>query len=116
MEFRRVWAAEPVRAIAIYSSSPEKKIVGLVEVKSVEVDSLTALWEFNGQLGGGLTRAELRSYFAGKKVGYAVLLGERFIPSQPIAPTKLTSPFRAPQSFRYLTEPELKRIARSMNT
>lgn len=116
MEFRRVWAAEPVRAIAIYSSSPEKKIVGLVEVKSVEVASLTALWEFNGEFGGGLTRAELRSYFADKKVGYAVLLGERLIPSQPVAPTKLASPFRAPQSFRYLTESELKRIARSMNT
>lgn len=114
VEFRRVWAAEPVQWIAIYSSSPTKQIVGMIEVKSVVVASPTALWQLNGNLGGGLTRDELRGYFAGRKTGYALLLGKRLVPPRPIAPSKLSSPFRAPQSFRYLTETEVKRISRSM--
>jgi predicted transcriptional regulator len=114
VEFRRVWAAEPVRWVAVYSSSPAQVIVGIVEVESVVVATPTALWQLNGTLGGGLTRDELRSYFAGRRQGFALLLGRRFVPPQPIVPAKVVPTFRAPQSFRYLTETEAKRIARSI--
>jgi predicted transcriptional regulator len=115
VEFRRVWAAEPVHWIAIYSSSPIRQIVGVIEVKSVVAASPTVLWQLTGNLGGGLTRDELRGYFAGRDIGFALLLGRRLLPPQPIAPSKFSSSFRAPQSFRYLTDTELKRIGRSMN-
>lgn len=115
VEFRRVWAVEPVRWIAIYSSSPTQLIVGVVEVKSVVLATPTALWQFNGSLGGGLTRAELRAYFADRREGFALMLGRRLVPPQPIAPSRLSSPFRAPQSFRYLTETEAQQICRSMS-
>jgi predicted transcriptional regulator len=116
IEFRRVWAAEPVRWFAIYSSSPTQRIVGVVEVKSVVVASPSVLWQLNGSHGGGLTRAELRDYFAGRQQGYALLLGQRLVASQPVPPSKISASFRAPQSFRYLTEAEVWRIRRSISS
>jgi predicted transcriptional regulator len=113
VEFRRVWAQEPVPWIAIYSSSPTQKIVGIVEVESVVVASASTLWLLNGSRGGGLTRTELRSYFAGKPKGYAVMLGQVLRSQAPIEPAKIVQGFRAPQSFRYLTDSEVLRLSRS---
>ena len=113
VEFRRVWAHEPVHWIAIYSSSPAQQIVGVVEVESVVVASASTLWKLNGSRGGGLTRTELRSYFAGKPKGYAVMLGQVLRPQVPIEPAKIVYGFHAPQSFRYLTESEVLRLSRS---
>jgi len=114
VEFRRIWAAKPVSWIAVYSTSPIKMIVGVVEIESVVVASPTRLWELNGIRGGGLTRLELREYFAGNREGYALLLGRTFLPSSPIDPSKLDSGFRAPQSFRYLTTFEASRIRKEI--
>jgi predicted transcriptional regulator len=113
VEFRRVWAHEPVHWMAIYSSSPAQQIVGVVQVESVVVASPLTLWRLNGSRGGGLTKAELLSYFAGKPKGYAVMLGQVLRPQAPIEPAEIVSGFRAPQSFRYLTDSEVMRLARS---
>lgn len=113
VEFRRVWAQEPVPWIAIYSSSPSQQIVGIVEVESVVLASASALWILNGSRGGGLTRTELRGYFSGKPKGYAVVLGRVFRPQAPVQPAEIVRGFRAPQSFRYLTDPEVLRLSRS---
>lgn len=113
VEFRRIWAHEPVHWIAIYSSSPTQKIVGIVEVESVVAASASTLWTLNGTRGGGLTRTELRSYFSGKATGYAVMLGRVLRPEVPIEPAKIVQGFRAPQSFRYLTNAEVIRLSRS---
>lgn len=99
--------------IAIYSSSPAQEIVGVVEVKSVVEAPASTLWMLNSSKGGGLTKSELRSYFSGKQKGYAVMLGEVLRPHAPIKPTKIVHGFRAPQSFRYLTDSEVLRLSRS---
>lgn len=78
VEFRRSWASQDVGIIVLYSSSPVQKIVGIVEVEQVIVASPTSLWKTCTERGGGLTRRELRSYFAGKSKGVAVLLGQLF--------------------------------------
>lgn len=113
VEFRRVWAQEPVSWIAIYSSSPAQEFVAVVEVKSVVEAPASTLWMLNSSKGGGLTRSELRSYFSGKRKGYAVMLGQVLKPRFPIEPTKIVHGFRPPQSFRYLTESEVLRLSRS---
>ncbi len=113
VEFRRVWAQEPVPWIAIYSSSPTQRIVGIVEVESVVLASAPTLWTLNGSRGGGVTRTELRSYFSGKPMGYAVMLGRVSRPRAPIEPAEIVRGFRAPQSFRYLTATEVLRLSRS---
>ena len=113
VEFRRAWAQEPVPWIAIYSSTPTQLIVGIVEVESVVLASVSTLWTLSSRRGGGLTRTELRSYFAGKPKGYAVMLGRILRPCTPLEPTAIIQGFRAPQSFRYLTEPEVLRLSQS---
>lgn len=113
VEFRRVWANEAVEWLAIYSSSPAQQIVGVVEVESVVLASASTLWMLNGSRGGGLTRTELRTYFVGKPKGYAVILGRVLRPQAPIEPSKIVPGFRAPQSFRYLTDSEVLRLSRS---
>lgn len=112
VEFRRVWAQEPVPWIAVYSSTPSQQIVGIVEVESVALASTSKLWAMNGSRGGGLTRTELHSYFSGKPKGYAVMLGRVLRPQTPIEPGEIVQGFRAPQSFQYLTDPEVLRLFR----
>ena len=116
VEFRRVWAQEPVPWIAIYSSTPSQEIVGIAEVETVVLASTSTLWALNGSRGGGLTRTELRSYFSGKPKGYAVMLGRVLRPRAPVEPAEIVRGFRAPQSFRYLTDPEVLRLSRSFQT
>jgi predicted transcriptional regulator len=115
VEFRRKWAVENVGLIAIYSSSPIQRIVGLVEIESVVVGSISAMLRLSAGRGGGLTRKELQSYFAGSNSGTALLLGRRFIPKSPIEPSTVFQGFRAPQSFRYLTTAETKKLERRID-
>lgn len=116
VEFRRSWAAQDVSVIVLYSSSPIQKIVGVVEVNEVVLASPTSLWKTCSERGGGLTREELRSYFAGKLQGFAVLLGHVVKFPKPLAPADIISNFVPPQSFRYLDENEYMKIGKKMTT
>ncbi|WEE76666.1 hypothetical protein LZ683_21340 [Comamonas testosteroni] len=51
-------------------------------------------------------------YFAGKSQAYGILLGKLIRPEKPIRPKSLFKGFRPPQSFRYLTATELRRIGK----
>lgn len=114
VEFRRSWAAQEVSVIVLYSSSPIQKIVGAVEVSEVVVASPTSLWKTCTERGGGLTREELRSYFAGKPQGVAVLLGKVSASAGHVEPSDVIGNFVPPQSFRYLQVDEYKKLARKM--
>lgn len=116
VEFRRTWAAEEVGLIAVYASAPIQRIVAFVGVDAVVWASPTKLWSHCTNSGGALTRRELNEYFAGKRQGYAVLLGEVRKLRQPLDPRRVFKEFSAPQSFRYLTAAEIKRLERGANT
>lgn len=110
VEFRRSWAAQEVSVIVLYSSSPIQKIVGIVEVDDVIFASPTSLWKTCTDKCGGLTREELRAYFAGKSTGVAVLLGSVFAAAKHVAPSDVINDFIPPQSFRYLDAREYLKI------
>ena len=116
VEFRRTWAVDQVGLIAIYSSSPIQRIVALVEVNEVVCASPTKLWAHCASKGGALTRRELLEYFDGKVQGYAVLLGEVRKLMKPADPRRLFGEFSAPQSFRYLTVPEMKKLEKKVGS
>ncbi len=116
VEFRRSWAAQNVSVIVLYASSPIQKIVGVVEVDNVVVASPTLLWKTCTEKGGGLTRRELRSYFAGKSRGVAVLLGKVFKPMKDVEPKEIIANFVPPQSFRYLDSSEYLKVEEKMRT
>ena len=110
VEFRRTWAADEVGLIAIYASSPIQRIVALVGVDEVVWASPTKLWSHCTSRGGALTRRELTEYFGGKVQGCAVLLGQVRKLKQPFDPRSVFKEFSAPQSFRYLTGAEVKKL------
>jgi predicted transcriptional regulator len=111
IEFRRVWAKEPVDQLVIYATSPAQRIVAVVAVKEVKVASVSTLWSLAKEFGGGLTRKELRNYFSGRGVGYGIKLGEVRRLIHPLDPRCHIDGFQAPQSFRYLTPKELKAVS-----
>jgi predicted transcriptional regulator len=110
VELRRIVPAQTVSTIAIYSSSPVQAIVALADVKETIEASPTNLWAIAKANGGGLTRAELMDYFESKKTGFAIMLRNVRVYSKPIPPTKIFKTFSAPQSFKYLTPKELKKL------
>lgn len=115
VEFRRSWAAQDVSVIVLYSSSPVQKIVGVVAVDDIVVASPTALWRTCNEMGGGLTREELRSYFAGKSVGVGVLLGQVLKLEKHVEPTDVIKNFVPPQSFRYLDSNEYVKLEKAIS-
>jgi predicted transcriptional regulator len=110
VELRRTVPAQTVGTIAIYSSSPVQAIVALADVKETIEASPTKLWAIAKDNGGGLTRAELMDYFHSKRTGFAIMLQNVRVYEKPVLPTKIFKPFSAPQSFRYLTPKELKKL------
>lgn len=96
--------------IAIYSSSPVQRIVGIAHVKVVHRGSPTALWELARQKGGGITRRQLYEYFRGTRMGYAIELDEVVEVEGGLDPKALFAGFRPPQSFHYLDASEFNRI------
>lgn len=112
VEFRRSWAAEPVGLAVIYSSSPVQRLVGIVEIEGAVIASPTSVWTKCRTRGPGLERKELMEYFSGKDRAYGVLLGSLTLPKKPVQPKALFRGFRPPQSFRYLTATELRRIGK----
>lgn len=112
VEFRRSWAAEPVGLAVVYSSSPVQRLVGIVEIEGAVVASPTSVWTNCRARGPGLERKELMEYFAGKDQAYGVLLGGLTLPTKPVPPKSLFRGFRPPQSYRYLSATELRRIGK----
>jgi len=114
VEFRRVWAARDVRRIVLYSSAPVRKIVGLAEIENVLIASPSSLWKTCVEKGGGLTRRELRAYFAGKLKGFAVLLKGVTPAPEYVNPSEIINDFKPPQSFRYLKADEYAKLEQTL--
>ena len=110
VELRRTIPAKEVGTIAIYSSSPVQSIVALADVKEIIEASPSKLWAISKSYGGGLTRDELMAYFESKKTGFALMLEKVRTFRKPLKPIKVFKQFSAPQSFRYLTTKELKKL------
>ena len=105
VEFRRVWPVRPIKTLVVYSTSPSQCLVAVVEVKEAVRASKTALWRVAVQEGGGITKRALMDYFDGKDLGVALRLGRRTsLPAGLTAKSAFGPSFRAPQSFRYLTD------------
>lgn len=82
----------------------------MADVKETIEASPTKLWAIAKDNGGGLTRAELIAYFDSKKTGFAIMLHNVRVYGKPVKPERIFKSFAAPQSFRYLTPKELKKL------
>lgn len=101
-EFRKTAIREKLSHIIIYSTSPEKKIIGIAEVEAVHSSSPTAIWE-RTKNAAGISRKLFREYFKNKKIAYAIKI-KKVIPfDKPITPKEIEKCFNVPQSFSYIS-------------
>lgn len=110
IELRRIWATEQIETIVIYASSPICRLVGSVKVQDVLKAAPSTLWTHSAKRGGGLTKRELLDYFEGKDTGYAVLLNDAIEFEKEIDPKTVIENFSAPQSFRYMSAAEMRKL------
>lgn len=99
-EFRKIIAKKEVDKIIVYSSSPDKIIVGETYVTRIVSMKKEDLWELTKQY-AGITEDEFFSYFDKNEVGYAYQLGKVKKYKHP-KQLKDLGINKAPQSFVYL--------------
>ena len=101
-EFRRSIFRKEVDKIYIYSTSPEKKIVGYFKCNKIINDTPQNLWK-NFKDVSGTSKESFFEYFKGKETGFAIKIDDLHVFDQPID-TNILYDFKAPQSFSYINE------------
>ncbi len=99
-EYRRRIPKKKISKIIIYSTHPEMKVVGEVEVLGILELNKSQLWE-ETKMFSGITQKKYREYFKDRKVAFAYELGEvtRYYPDKKLSDYDINYP---PQSFVYL--------------
>ncbi len=99
-EYRKRLPQKHVDKIIIYSTSPEKKVIGEVEVTAILSIEKTNLWEKTKNY-AGISKEKYMKYFSNYNIANAYVLGNviKFDPPKTLADYGLKT---APQSFIYL--------------
>ena len=101
-EFRKsIFKREDIKKMYIYSSSPVKKIIAIVDIVGILSDSPQELWEQCHE-DAGISEREFFNYFKNSDTGYAIKISNVQEFPTPIDPYHFNEDFRAPQSFYYL--------------
>jgi len=100
-EFRKqVFKDSSVKKVIVYSSSPEKKVIGEFEIEAVLSDPPDKIWELT-KLHSGITQEFYDEYFKGRDTAYAIKVSttKKYRKPKSLADYKIRS---APQSFVYV--------------
>ena len=109
VEFRKTPFRLPVSHVVIYSTGPVRKVVGLFEVDSVEVDEPHKFWKKYERV-SGVEKKEFDDYYDGRTQGAAIRIGKVFRLDTPLALDRAAGLSRPPQSFRYLKPRIIQRL------
>ncbi|MBN2725049.1 MAG: hypothetical protein JXR95_13355 [Deltaproteobacteria bacterium] len=108
-EYRKVMPKQNVTHLALYATSPVKKIVALTEVINLEVDTPSEIWIKTGH-GSGITHEFYNNYFSKSVQAGYFAIGKVYILKDPIELSKLSSCKVPPQSFCYLNDADTKSV------
>ncbi|MCX7016242.1 MAG: ASCH domain-containing protein [Candidatus Sumerlaeota bacterium] len=100
--------------VFVYASSPIKRLVGFFEVDEVVKEEPQSLWNKVGST-AGISRDRYDLYFSGVREACAIYIRRTWRFGNPLELKVLkrgTTPFSAPQSFRYLHMDEAKHLLR----
>lgn len=100
-EYRKRIFKEDIEKVYIYSSSPQKRIVGYFKFSGFLVSSPKDIWNKTSNF-SGINKADFDNYFYGKKVAYAIKINNVHIFKNEINPKEYFSKFYPPQSYMYL--------------
>lgn len=100
-EFRKnIFKDKSVKRIIVYSSSPERKVIGEFEIDTILNDSPAALWILTKDF-SGITQEFYNEYFHGREKAFAIKVSS----ARKYDQKKNLSDFDimyAPQSFTYV--------------
>lgn len=103
VEFRKKIFKKPVNKVFVYSSSPEKKIIGYFTIGEIVEDSPERLWgKFNKV--GGITKKDFFEYYKNVDIGFSIGVETYEEFEEGVDPADFFENFCAPQSFIYLEE------------
>ena len=101
-EFRKkIFKRTDIDEIIIYSSSPEKKIVGVFKIGRILEDTPENLWDLCKD-NSGISKEDFFKYFKNYFRGYAIEIKNLKIFSKKINPYEMIQGFRPPQSYCYI--------------
>jgi len=114
-EFRKkIFQRTDIDEIVIYSSSPEKKIVGSFEIDKIIEDSPEELWAYCWN-SSGISKEDFFKYFKGKDHGFAIKIKNLNILPKKLDPYEIIPDFHPPQSFCYINSGDLGNIGFALN-
>lgn len=101
VEFRKKIFKKEVNKIYIYSSMPQKMIVGYFTFNQIDEDSPKKLWEKYKDV-GGINEADFFEYFKDHEKGFSIIIDKVKKFKEEIDPIHFVENFSAPQSYMYL--------------
>ena len=114
IEFRKKNIPTNIEFVVIYSTKPEKKVIGLFKVETITKAHPKILWD-NFKDIGCVKKEFLFDYYDGHDQGVAIHVGRTYEFSQPFNLSDLNDNLNPPQSFRYLKNDEWKTIKKYLN-
>ncbi|MEI7702092.1 MAG: ASCH domain-containing protein [Planctomycetia bacterium] len=96
--------------IAVYATTPERQLRGIVQVKEVRVENVRDLWH-HVQNHAAVTKDEYDSYFLGTDQAVGIVLGIPISLTTPVSLEQLRKAwpsFQPPQGFRYLDDDQVQ--------
>jgi predicted transcriptional regulator len=113
VELRRIKPrALPGTNVIVYASSPVRAILGTCAVSDVRSGSPDEIWDLHGVL-AAVNAEEYDEYFAGAKQAVAITVTNptRLASAIPLDRLRAVAPgFHPPQSFRYLSSDDARRL------
>lgn len=103
-EFRKaIHRRTEITTAVVYVTRPVGMIVGEFEIQGIESAHPESLWEKTAH-GAGIERAFYDSYFADRRIGYALRIGRVKQFDAPVHPASLFADFTPPQSYMYVSD------------
>ncbi|MCC5916027.1 MAG: hypothetical protein JJU02_01735 [Cryomorphaceae bacterium] len=103
VEFRKKIFKKPVDKVFVYSSSPEKKIIGYFTIGEIIEDSPNKLWEKFSEV-GGISKKDFFEYYKNVETGFSIGVDTYEEFEEGVDPADFFEKFCAPQSYIYLEE------------
>lgn len=115
VEFRKTAFRHAVSHVVIYESGSTGKIVGFFVVDGVEQATPKELWQRFAAV-GGVSEKEFMDYFGPLGHGTAIRIGAVTTLEQPLSISELSTSYRPPQSFSYISADEFVTLLQSNGT
>ena len=109
VEFRKRNIPSHIKHVVVYSTAPEKMVIGTFEVDRITKATPKALWKKFNKI-GFVEKEFLFDYYDNQDIGIAIHVGKTREIENPFPLSKIKKGLSAPQSFRYLQDDEWEKV------